>query len=178
MVQLAPRVTVRQTNIGIQLRTLRGSSQNREIRADAYGNTAAVNLGYSFNYSIAALPKRSLSKLLLVTIREHPPPREMPDLSIRPWVNSNGLKWQSLEPWCGGSRGHEGYKNSSPPDTDSVSLTVAGSCGIKERHPYCQYCSAIVLSEFCISASQRTMLTYVSVFNTNEWKIKQIENTK
>ena len=45
---------------------------------------AAVNHGYSFNYSIAALPKRSLSKLLLVTIREHPPPREMPDLSIGP----------------------------------------------------------------------------------------------
>ena len=29
MLQLAPRVTVRQTNLGIQ--------QNREIRADAYG---------------------------------------------------------------------------------------------------------------------------------------------
>ena len=37
MVQLAPRVTVRQTNLGIQLRTLTGSSSNREIRAAAYG---------------------------------------------------------------------------------------------------------------------------------------------
>ena len=37
MIQLAPRVTVRQTNLGIQLRTLTGSSYNREIRADAYG---------------------------------------------------------------------------------------------------------------------------------------------
>ena len=37
MVQLAPRVMIRQTNLGIQLRTLRGSSKNREIRADAYG---------------------------------------------------------------------------------------------------------------------------------------------
>ena len=45
----------------------------------------AVYHGYSFNYSIEALPKRSLAKLLLVTIREHPPPREMPDLSIQPW---------------------------------------------------------------------------------------------
>ena len=37
MVQLAPRVAVRQTNLEIQLRILRGSSSNREIRADGYG---------------------------------------------------------------------------------------------------------------------------------------------
>ena len=43
---------------------------------------------YSFNYSIAALPNRSLSKLLLM-IREHPLPRELPDLSILPCSKSS-----------------------------------------------------------------------------------------
>ena len=43
MVQLAPRVTIRQTNLGIQLRTLTGSS--RQVRIVKYGlmHTPDVN---------------------------------------------------------------------------------------------------------------------------------------
>ena len=43
-----------------------------------------LRCGHSGHYSILAL---SVAKIwnILTTIREHPPPREMPDLSIRPW---------------------------------------------------------------------------------------------
>ena len=54
----------------------------------------------------------------------------------------------------GGPKGREGYKNSSPPDIDDVSQTVARNCGVKkERHPYCQYGSI----SFHLSGESRTI---------------------
>ena len=50
-----------------------------------YLYTYMLRCGHSGHYSILAL---SVEKIwnILTTIREHPPPREMPDLSIRPWI--------------------------------------------------------------------------------------------
>ena len=49
-----------------------------------FANTYMLRCGHSGHYSILAL---SLAKIwnILTTLREHPPTREMPDLSIRPW---------------------------------------------------------------------------------------------
>ena len=69
-------------------------------------------------------------------------------------VNSHGLKWQSLELWCGVQEAVRGTEIVHRPTQMASVRPLRGVVGQgRSDNWYCKYCSAIDLSEFCIPAS-------------------------